>query len=255
MKFSILDIVQDVLSSMGSDEVNSIGDTSEAYDVARIVRRKYLEIAAISGHTQRYAPIGLEGFGNLEAPTLLSLPEGIQEIYSLKYDCREKEAEDANYKELIPLDFADFFTYTNNRRGWEDIITYYEVVSLVPIFIRTDCAPQYYTHIEDGSKTYILLDAYDKSIESTIHKSKTIAFAKVTPTVALYDNTILDLKPEQYHLLIEECVSTAWVEVLREANPKAENSAKRGWSHLMNVRRTTPGKSALDRAPDYGRKR
>jgi len=37
-KMTVLDIVQATLTSMGSDEVNTIDATPEAYDVAHIVR-------------------------------------------------------------------------------------------------------------------------------------------------------------------------------------------------------------------------
>ena len=44
MKLTLLEMVQDILSSMDSDEVNSITDSTEALQVARIIRDSYIEI-------------------------------------------------------------------------------------------------------------------------------------------------------------------------------------------------------------------
>ena len=42
MKFTLLEMVQEILSDMDSDEVDSIEDTVEAEQVATIVRSTYL---------------------------------------------------------------------------------------------------------------------------------------------------------------------------------------------------------------------
>jgi len=42
MKMTLLEMVQEVLYSIGSDEVNSIADTVESEDVARLIRSTFL---------------------------------------------------------------------------------------------------------------------------------------------------------------------------------------------------------------------
>ena len=44
MKYTLLAIVQEILSDMDSDEVNSIDDTVESQQVASIVRSAYMAI-------------------------------------------------------------------------------------------------------------------------------------------------------------------------------------------------------------------
>ena len=44
MKYTLLEIVQEILSDMDSDEVNSIDDTVESQQVASIVRSAYMAI-------------------------------------------------------------------------------------------------------------------------------------------------------------------------------------------------------------------
>ena len=43
-KLTVLAMVQDILSDMNSDEVNSINDTIEAQQVAQIINTTYFEI-------------------------------------------------------------------------------------------------------------------------------------------------------------------------------------------------------------------
>ena len=44
MKYTLLDLTQAILRALGSDEVNSISDTTEALDVANIVKEAYYTI-------------------------------------------------------------------------------------------------------------------------------------------------------------------------------------------------------------------
>ncbi len=44
MKYTLLEIVQEILSDMDSDEVNSIDDTTESEQVATIVKSTYLSM-------------------------------------------------------------------------------------------------------------------------------------------------------------------------------------------------------------------
>jgi hypothetical protein len=44
MQSTVLELVQEILSEMGGDEINSISDTIEATDVATIMRRVYMEM-------------------------------------------------------------------------------------------------------------------------------------------------------------------------------------------------------------------
>jgi len=43
-KLTVLDMVQDVLSDMDSDEVSSIDDTVEAMQVAQIIKTAFYEV-------------------------------------------------------------------------------------------------------------------------------------------------------------------------------------------------------------------
>ena len=44
MKYTLLEMTQDILSNMSSDEVNSISDTTESLQVATIIKQKYFDL-------------------------------------------------------------------------------------------------------------------------------------------------------------------------------------------------------------------
>ena len=84
-KQTLLNMTQEILSAMSSDEVNSIGDTSESLQVATILKRKYYDIASrgdLPEHNQLFqlnpSLSGIE-------PTLMFIPDGIGHVEWIKY--------------------------------------------------------------------------------------------------------------------------------------------------------------------------
>lgn len=85
MKYSLLQMTQDILSNMSSDEVNSISDTSESLQVATIIKQKYYDIVSrgdLPNHNQLFQ---LNGSLDQTKPTLMTVPDGIGRIEYIKY--------------------------------------------------------------------------------------------------------------------------------------------------------------------------
>lgn len=82
---SLLNIVQNILSAMSSDEVNSISDTVESLQVAQIVQNKYYDIIARGDLTLDYQLFKLNPSNDPNSPVEMSLPTGIAKIDWLKY--------------------------------------------------------------------------------------------------------------------------------------------------------------------------
>ncbi len=85
MKYTLLDMTQSILSSMSSDEVNSISDTTESMQVAEIIRQKYFDIinrVPLPDHEQL---IQLDPSLAADAPVLMFVPDGVANIGWLKY--------------------------------------------------------------------------------------------------------------------------------------------------------------------------
>lgn len=85
MKQTILQMTQDILSSMSSDEVNSISDTPESLQVANIIKQKYFDIISRVDITDHEQLCQLNSSLNPAQPVVMYVPQGIAELKWVKY--------------------------------------------------------------------------------------------------------------------------------------------------------------------------
>src|SRR5260221_14258513 len=82
---TLLTIVQNILSAMDADEVNSISDTTEARQVAQIVQNKYYDIVSrgyLPEHDQLFQ---LNPSLDVTRPTLMYIPDAVSQVRWVKY--------------------------------------------------------------------------------------------------------------------------------------------------------------------------
>src|SRR6266705_2351490 len=85
MKRNLLDLTQSILSSLSSDEVNSISDTTESLQVAEAIRTTYFNIITRIGLTKNTQLIQLNPSLDASTPVLMYVPDGTSRIEWLKY--------------------------------------------------------------------------------------------------------------------------------------------------------------------------
>lgn len=85
MRYTLLDLTQNILSAMGSDEVNSISDTTESMQVAQIIKNKYFDIVARGDLPEHYELFQLDPSLDNSTPVLMYVPDGVSKIKYLKY--------------------------------------------------------------------------------------------------------------------------------------------------------------------------
>lgn len=85
MKYNVLQMTQSILSAMGSDEVNSISDTTESLQVAEIIRQTYFNMMSKYNLPENNQLIQLTGSGEVGQPVLMFVPGGISRISWVKY--------------------------------------------------------------------------------------------------------------------------------------------------------------------------
>jgi len=85
MSMSLLDLTQNVLSSLSSDEVNSIGDNAESQQVALILKNKYYDIINRTSLPEHDQLIQLEPSLDPTSPVEMFIPDGVTEIKWIKY--------------------------------------------------------------------------------------------------------------------------------------------------------------------------
>ena len=82
---TLLEIVQDIASSLSSDQVNSISDTPESLQIANIVKRTYYDITARAEFPEHYQLFQLNASGSTLQPTVMTCPTGLTRIDWVKY--------------------------------------------------------------------------------------------------------------------------------------------------------------------------
>jgi hypothetical protein len=65
MKYTLLEMVQNILASLNEDEVNSIGDTPEASQVSEIIRETYNNILSLQEWKHLQKSFKLDASGSL----------------------------------------------------------------------------------------------------------------------------------------------------------------------------------------------
>lgn len=85
MRATLLDMTQNILSALGSDEVNSISDTTESMQVAQIIKNKYYDIVARGTLPEHFELFQLDPPLDSTIPVLMYIPDGISKLEYLKY--------------------------------------------------------------------------------------------------------------------------------------------------------------------------
>lgn len=282
MKYTNLEYVQSILSSLGSDEVNSVSDSTESLQVLEILKTTYFNIVSRTLPPDHKQLLQLDPSIDTDMPTLMYVPAGIKSIEWIKYyDSNNLPGADAGtgfqhdlnldisasgslttpppgygYVTILPVrQFLDItsafnpessdvgtFTFTSNINGFPGSYTFY---------YKNNKTPQYCTIL---SNYYVVFDGYDASVDSTLQASKTMAYGLVTPTWSNADSFIPNLDDEQVPLLLNEAKSLAFFELKQQAHTKAEQEAKRQWSAVQRDKAKNVSPSWFDALPDFGRR-
>lgn len=82
---TLLELTQDILSGLDSDEVNSISDTVESMQVATIIKNKYYDILTRSNLPPVNQLFQLNPSNDSSLPVLMYVPTGVGKIEWIKY--------------------------------------------------------------------------------------------------------------------------------------------------------------------------
>ena len=114
-KMTLLEIVQDILSDMDSDEVNSINDSVESLQVAQIVKSTYYNIIDGKDYPWLKELFQLNASGVASKPTFMSLPSTVIDLEWIKYNKIKVGETKALYKKIIYKTPEDFLAITDLR--------------------------------------------------------------------------------------------------------------------------------------------
>jgi len=248
MKYSLLELVQNILSSMDSDEVNSISDTTESAQVAEIVRTTYFNIIARADLPEHKRMFSLDASGDDALPVLMRRPDIVRSIEWLKYNKFTVDTpEDAfNYVTILPVQqFMDMTQQLNTTDPEVDTMT----LNSHTFYFKNNVAPCYCTVIDD---VWVVFDSYDVEVDTTLQSDKTMCYGLIIPVFSLVDAFIPDLDDQQFPLLLNEAKSLAFLELKQMTNEPAAQESRRQWRTLQRTKHL-PTPNYLDELPDFGR--
>ena len=248
-KQNLLEIVQDILSDMDSDIINSIDDTDEAGQVAAIVKSTYEAMISNRNwpHTARI--INLTASTDNLFPTYMTIEDDVKQFISIFYDKRKVDETRMRYQELKYKEPDDFLHLTNSRDSTATTTDLILDPSGVKLLIQNDRAPTYYTSFDDNT---LIFDSYDSAVDTTLQASKTQARAFVIPAFEISNEFVPDLPMEAFPALVEEAKSKAQFKLKQMQDIKSEQEASRQQRWLSRKAWRVHGGI---RYPDYGRKR
>lgn len=248
-KQTLLDIVQEILSDMNSDNVNSISDTLESMQVAQIVRRTWINLYndRIWPHTA--SMLKIHSSADSSKPTHMFLPESLIHLDWVKYDVTDDPTKPKNYRELkylAPKDFVDFCLTRDTTKSNVTVVMDY---SGTPLFLRNDLMPTYYTTFDDE---HIVMDSWDQTVDSILQHSKTQAYGISEPAFLLEDAFVPDCPAKAFPYFVNEAKSTCFLKVKEVFSQKDEQNSNRQKAWLAKEKHRVNGGIKY---PNYGRKR
>ena len=218
-KMTLLEIVQDILSDMDSDEVNSINDSVESLQVAQIVKTAYYNIVDGKDYPWLYELFQLGTSGTTARPTHLRLPETIIDLQWIKYDCKKAGETRNRFTKIEYKTPEQFLDITDQRLSTDSKITVVTDSTGIKINVYDDRAPSYFTSFDDD---YLVFDAYNSGVESSLQNSKTQCHGKRSVAFTLSDTFTPDLPVQMFTYLLNEAKSSAFMTLKQMPNPKAE---------------------------------
>ncbi len=246
-KKTVLEIVQEILSDIDGDFVNSITDTEEAEQVANIVRSTYQSMMSNRNWPHMARTVNLTPSGDNERPTHMTIEENIKELISVYYDARGLGDTKLDYREVKWKEPDDFLRYVYGRNSDGTNTVTVDDPSGVRLLIENNKAPSYFTSFDDNT---LIFDSWDSEVDSTLQAVKSLARAFIMPEFSLNDTHIPDLPEEAFTALIEEAKSRSSYRLKQQEDVKAEQDSGRQSRWL--ARKAWRAKGGV-RYPDYGR--
>ena len=245
---TLLQVVQDVMSETGYDEVNSIGDTVDADQVANIVRAVYEEIRELSDLPASFTFFQLDATST-STPTVMTLPDGVQEIKELEYNVQESVSDPDNYKPIPVIPLIEFYRRTNALDDTETNVTTITVAGRTAYKILNDIAPSFCTVYNDK---YVLFNAYDSSLETNLQQSKSRCVGFVEDTWSHTDSYQIPLSTQLTRLLIEKSKARVNSSLRQVESPEVSRTARRLEVRAIGTKDRTGSRQIV--TPNYGRR-
>lgn len=248
---TLLEMVQQILSDADSDNVNSISDTVESDQCARLIKDVYLQMVDLHDleHTKTLKELDAT---DSSTPNVMTRPEGFHTIEWIKYDKRVAAGDPQKYRYVYYKEPEEFLDSIQLRNTDDSTVTEVTLSSGVPIPVRNDVAPTYYT-VFDTSSDELVFDSYDSDLETNLQQSKSLAYGMQRPTLTLADSSTLAL-PRHLETLILREARAMFFDLYKDGTTREIDRTRRRAEVRAQRQRNIIKNSDNDNRPDYGRK-
>lgn len=246
-KMTLLEIVQDTMNDMDSDEVNSISDTVEATQIANICRSVYYDVITTVDLPEHTELMSVSGLSNSSRPNYMDA-NSVTEIKEFRYNVSDTAGE-LEYKLIdyvLPDDFIQRIVTRDTSQTEVIIVT--DPTNGISLPIINNKMPDYYTSFDDR---YLCFDSYDSSIDTTLQSSKTMVLGIKLPSFTMTDASVPDMDDTIFPYYLAEVKSRALSLLKGGPDPKVEQFARKHRYFQRNNRYKTGEQRILN---DYGRK-
>lgn len=244
MKKTLLEIVKDLLSATDSQDVNSLSDTEEATQFARVVEETFYDIIAPRLIPEHNSLIKLTPLSDTDFPTHFVLEDNQAKISDVWYDVSSDGSYE--YKRIFYEEPLDFLARVDRRGSAYQNVE--DKSAGTNLRIYNDRQPSYFTSFDDK---HFIFDAFDSSVENTLQQSKTRALGTTHPDFTISDDFTPDIDAVMFPYLVQEAKSRVFAMYKGSINPKVEQAARRQKVHVQNDKYRT---RAPNNKRSYGRR-
>ncbi len=246
-RMTLLEIVQDVLNDMDSDEINSIGDSVEASQIANICRSVYYDVITTVDLPEHSVLVSVTGLSNVAHPNWMDA-DSITEIKELRYNVSETAGE-LEYKLIHYISPNEFVQRISTRdTSQAEVIIVNDPVSGIGLPILNNKMPDYYTSFDDR---YLCFDSYDVSIDNTLQTSKVLCLGIQLPSFTMSDSAVPDMDDTIFPYYLAEVKTRALSLLKGGADPSVTEFARKHRYFQKNNRWKTGEQRILN---NYGRR-
>lgn len=242
-KYTLLEMVQKILSDMDAEPVNAIGDTTESDQIASIIEDTFYAMVVNRLIPEHQGLLKLTSLSDSNFPTHFKYPDNVNNVSKIWYDTSTDGS--FKYSTIKWKDPMDFLEMVDNNQSDYDSVE--DKLAGTTLRIRNNKQPEYYTSFDD---LHIVMDSYDSTVDSTLSSAKSRAYGVTIPTFSLSDSFVPDIDEHLFPALLAESKSVCFSLLAGGADQKIEQQARRQKSYLQNdkYRSTRPNKWS-----NYGR--
>lgn len=245
-KLTLLEMVQDVLGSMGNDKVSDVGESEDAEDVVAIIRAEYNKMMSVGDWPHLKTAKNLTAGGDSTKPTLMKVPSDVAEVVNIRYNKIKSGATAPDWDDVTYLEPDEFLEMISGRNKDNTSVSS-QISNHVEILYYNDQAPNYYTSFNDSD---IIFDAIDTGVDTTLQSSKSVAQVIKTITFTASNGLVLDLPARMFPTLLSKCRVVA-NELIEQRDIKTDaNDARTGLNRLRHKKNAVTTETKV---VNYGR--